>query len=102
MGYTTMFLQLLGFSDWHQKLSTACSAGHRGRHALDCHGLHHHVPAAAGLQRLADPGDLSGAPGLKLLRAMQGIVGGMPWIAMGYITMFLQLLGFSDWLILVT
>ena len=22
----------------------------------------------------------------------------MPWIAMGYITMFLQLLGFSDWL----
>ena len=29
---------------------------------------------------------------------MQGIVGGMPWIAMGYITMFLQLLGFSDWL----
>lgn len=29
---------------------------------------------------------------------MQGIVGGMPWIAMGYITMFLQLLGFTDWL----
>ena len=25
-------------------------------------------------------------------------MGGMPWIAMGYITMFLQLLGFSDWL----
>ena len=22
----------------------------------------------------------------------------MPWIAMGYITMFLQLLGFSNWL----
>jgi len=31
-------------------------------------------------------------------RAAQGIVGGMPWIAMGYITMWLQLLGFSDWL----
>lgn len=28
----------------------------------------------------------------------QGIVGGMPWIAMGYTTMFLQLLGFSNWL----
>ena len=29
-----------------------CCAGHRGRHALDRHGLHRHIPAAAGLQRL--------------------------------------------------
>ena len=27
---------------------------------------------------------------------MQGIVGTMPWVAMGFSTLYLQLLGFSD------
>lgn len=27
---------------------------------------------------------------------MQGIVGTMPWVAMGFTTLYLQLLGFSD------
>ncbi|KAK9826424.1 hypothetical protein WJX81_004002 [Elliptochloris bilobata] len=33
-----------------------------------------------------------------LVIVLQGIVGGIPWQAMGFITMYLQLLGFSDWL----
>ena len=33
---------------------------------------------------------------LKLSILLQGVVGGMPWNAVGYFTMWLQTLGFSD------
>ena len=32
----------------------------------------------------------------QLYCALQGIVGTMPWVAMGFSTLYLQLLGFSD------
>ena len=71
-------------------VSTASRAACRGR-------LRHHAPAAAGLQ-LPGGRRSAGGPEVDPSDPVQGIVGGMPWIAMGYITMFLQLLGFSDWL----